>query len=285
MMAPVDPAIARKNWRTLEPYHGLVYFAPEAAEQYAQLGVEGFGAYFNSRAAAMGEVAADVVVATFFNFRPAVVRDAVPRGWAAATASAWVEARLRGVDAALRGALGDDALASAEVRRAAELAGRAADAAAERGEGRPLAAAHAATARPDEPHLALWHAVTVLREHRGDGHVAALVDAGVDGCGALVQHAAAGEVPRAALQTTRGWTDDEWHAAVARLAERGWVGRDGSFTDVGRTVRQHIEDRTDAMAVEPWAAIGEDGSDELRALVRPLSKAIVAGGAFGRRSR
>lgn len=280
MMAGVQPVIARKTWRTLEPYHGLVYFAPEAAARYANLGIDGFGAYFNSRAAAMGAVTGDVVAATFFNFRPSLPREHVPKGWKAAAPATWIDARLAGVDEALRRALGDR-LADPAIERAAGLAARASDAAAESTPGRPLAAAHAATPRPDEPHLALWHAVTVLREHRGDGHIACLVDAGVDGCEALVQHAASGDVPRAALQTTRGWRDDEWHAAVDRLAARGWVGADGSFTDEGRRVRQRIEDRTDELAAGPWAAIGEDGCEELRAIVRPLSKAIVDAGGVG----
>jgi hypothetical protein len=277
----MDPLVARRTARTCEPYHGLVYFAPEAQARYAALGVPGFPGYFGSRAAAMGAVGAEVVIATFFNFRPEVVRDAIPSCWDAAPPAAWVEARLAGADEALRRAVGDDALLSPDVARAAELAGAAADVAASTADGRPLALAHAAVARPSEPHLALWHALTVLREHRGDGHVSCLVEAGVDGCGALVLHAAMGEIPRASLQTTRGWRDDEWHAAVDRLRSRGWVDADGAFTDEGRVVRTRIEDRTDELAVAPWASIGEDACETLRALVRPLSKAIVAGG-FGR---
>lgn len=280
MMAAVDPIIARKMWRTLEPYHGLAYFAPEPAARYASLGIDGFGAYFSSRAAAMGAVTGEVVAATFFNFRPSLPQEHVPKGWAAAPPAAWVEARLAGIDDALRRVLADRVTDPA-VARAADLAGRAADAAAEACVGRPLGAAHAATQRPDEPHLALWHAITVLREHRGDGHVACLVGAGLDGCEALVQHAASGDVPRAALQTTRAWRDHEWHGAVGRLATRGWVDDDGAFTERGRAARQQIEERTDELAVGPWSTIGEQSCEELRSLVRPLSKAIVEAGSFG----
>jgi len=277
----MDPTVARKTWRTLEPYHGLVYFAPESAERYAALGYEGFGGYFASRAAAMGAVGAEVVVATFFNFRPSLVHAAIPSAWASASPAAWVDARLEAVDAALRRCLGDDVVASGEVVRAAELAAVAADTAADLAAGRPLALAHAAVPRPSEPHLALWHAITVLREHRGDGHVSCLVESGVDACGALVLHAASGEVPRATLQGSRGWHDDEWGTAVARLAARGLVDGDGGFTDAGRALRTAIEDRTDELAAPAWAAIGEDACEELRSLVRPFSKAIVGSGTFG----
>jgi hypothetical protein len=280
----LDPTVARKTWRTLEPYHGLVYFAPEAAPRYGTLGVQGFGQYFASRAAALGPVGPDVVVATFFNFNPAIVHAAVPSAWTAAEPARWLEARLDVADAALRRCLGDDVLASTELVRAAALIRPAADAVADIAvsAGRPLALAHAAVERPGEAHLALWHSVTVLREHRGDGHVSCLVEAGLDGCGALVQHAASGEVPRSVLQTTRGWRDDDWHAAVHRLADRGWVDGDGAATDAGRAARDRIEARTDELAAAPWAAIGEEACEELRSLVRPLSKAIVAAGGLGR---
>ena len=277
----MDTVVARKTARTLEPYHGSIYFAPEAFERYAALGVEGFGGYFASRAAAMGPVGPEVVIGTFFNFRPSVVHDAIPSAWDAAPPSAWVEARLEAVDANLRRVVGDEVLSSPDVERAAALAGQAAEAAAARSSGRPLALAHAAVPRPDDAHLALWHSITVLREHRGDGHVSCLVEAGIDGCGALVLHAAMGEVPRAGLQGTRGWTDEEWGAAVDGLASRGLVDGDGAFTDEGRAVRERIERRTDELAAGAWDSIGAEACDELRGLVRPMSRAIVDSGTFG----
>lgn len=280
-MEPVmEPVMARKMWRTLEPYHGLIYFAPEAATAYEALGVTGRDGYFASRVAAMGAVPAEVVIATFYNFNPDLVRAAVPRAWAATTPAALVEARLSAADAALRRMLGDD-LARPELARAAELARIAAGSCTL--EGRPLFAAHASLSWPTAPHLALWHAVTLLREFRGDGHLAALVDADLRGIDALVVHAASGEVPRVALQTTRAWSDAAWDASVERLALRGLVDADGAFTPAGASLRQHVEDRTDALAMAPWSALGPDGCDELRSIVRPLSKAIVEGGAFGAR--
>jgi hypothetical protein len=98
-----------------------------------------------------------------------------------------------------------------------------------------------------------------------------------------VLHAATGEVPARILQQSRQWSDEEWQAAVERLAERGLVTGDGAFTEAGRTLRDGIEARTDELALAPWRALGADAVDELRALVRPMSKAIVEGGGLGGR--
>ena len=274
----MEPVMARKMWRTLEPYHGLVYFAPEATAAYEALGIVGFDGYFASRAAAMGAVPAEVVVATFFNFNPTVVHQAIPHAWELTTPAVLLDARLAATDAALRRAAGE-LLEDPGVARAAQLARAASEACT--AAGRPLYAAHAGLPWPEPDHLALWHAVTLLREFRGDGHIACLVDAGLDGIDALVVHAASGEVPRAVLQTSRRWDDAAWDASIERLAARGLVDATGAFTEAGASLRQQIEDQTDALALGPWAGLGEEGCDELRSLVRPLSKAIVASGTFG----
>ncbi len=278
MDAAIEPLMARKMWRTLEPYHGMIYFAPEATAAYEALGVMGFDGYFASRAAPMGTVPAEVVVASFFNFNPAVVHQAIPRAWASATPQQLLDARLSAVDAALRRALGH-LVEDPGVARAAELARTASDGCTVAG--RPLYAGHASLPWPDAPHLVLWHAISLLREFRGDGHIACLVEADLDGIDALVLHAASGEVPRDVLQASRRWDDAAWDASVAKLAGRGLVTTDGAFTAAGAARRQHVEDRTDVLAVAPWLRLGADGCDELRGLVRPLSKAVVNSGAFG----
>lgn len=275
----MDTAIARKTWRTLEPYHGLVYFAPEPVAAYARIGMEGRTGYFASRAAPMGAVATEVVQATFFNFNPGLVRAAMEGAWSTASPDQVLAARLEGADAALRAALGDEVLTSAEVAEGAGLARVAADACTP--EGRPLYAGHASLPWPEPPHLALWHAISLLREFRGDGHIACLTVEGLDGCEALVVHGASGEVAPSVLQTSRAWPDDEWVAASERLVARGWIDEGGGLTPLGLEGRQRIEDRTDALALAPWEALGEAGCERLRALVRPWSKAIVAGGTFG----
>ena len=212
---------ARKTWRTLEPLHGMIYFVPEAAEAYAALGVVGRAGYFASRAAPMGAVGAGVVVSTFFNFNPDLVHDALHGAWQVAAPGALVDARLRAADAAFRRLLGNAVVSSGDMRRAASLARAAAEEAGRRPEGRPLAAGHADLDWPDDPHLQLWHAQSILREFRGDGHVALLVVYGLSGLEALITHAAAGDVPAHVLRTSRGWSETHWEQAVDALRERG----------------------------------------------------------------
>jgi hypothetical protein len=190
-----------------------------------------------------------------------------------------LDARLEAIDLGLRRLLGD-VVDSPDVVRAAELARIAAGACTI--PGRPLYAGHASLPWPNEPHLALWHAISLIREYRGDGHIACLVAEGLDAVEALITHAASGAVPRVVLQTSRAWSDDEWDAGIARLAARGIVTDDGEFTSAGTALRQRIEDQTDVLALPAWAALGDDGCQELRALVRPWSKTIVETGAFGR---
>lgn len=275
----MDARWARRMWRAAEPYHGMIYFTPHATHAYERIGLPPAAHYFASRAAPMGAVPAEVVIATFYNFSPALVRRAIPSAWEVATPEQVTAARLEAADAALRAYLGDR-VGSADLERAAELARVAAGALGP--EGRPLYAGHARLRWPDEPHLALWHAITLLREHRGDGHVAALTLEGLDGCEALWTHGAAGDVPLEVLQRTRGWSDAEWEAARQRLVDRGIL--EGSrLTDRGRRLRERVEQATDQAAMAGWRALGPEGCAELRELIRPLSRAIVDAGVFGGR--
>jgi hypothetical protein len=192
-----------------------------------------------------------------------------------------VAARFEAVDATFRRVLGDAAIASAEMRRAAELARTAAEVAGAHTAGRPLAAAHADVPWPTYAHLELWHAQSVLREYRGDGHVALLVVHGLSGIEALVTHAASGEVPARVLRSTRGWSDRAWHAAADALVARGWLepGDDADelrFTPRGAAWRREIEDGTDELAAAPYDALGDERCAELRSLVRPWSRAFAA---------
>jgi hypothetical protein len=260
----------------------MIYFVPEATAAYEALGIRGQDGYFASRAAPMGAVSAGTVTATFYNFHPRLVGAAIPAAWDIASPAALLEARLAAADAALRRLLGDE-VGTPEVARAAELARAVAERAADHPQGRPLFAGHAGLEWPEVPHLVLWHAQSCLREFRGDGHVAALLTAGIGPVDALVAHAASRELPEAFLRATRGWGDDDWEAAVERLRRRGWLedGPDPVLGPEGMAARQRVEDETDQLAVAPYGAIGEEGCAELRALVRPLSRAIVAAGAFG----
>lgn len=270
-------AAARQMWGSLEPFHAMIYFAPEANEAYAAAGLKGgWMGYFASRSAAMGPVPADVVTATFFNFAPTMVARAIPDAWGFSTPPDILAARLSAADAALRRLLGDDTASSPEMTEAAGLARRASEGCEV--QGRPLFAGHASLPWPDPAHLQLWHAATLLREHRGDGHISALVAEGVGGLEALLLMVGAGVMPRSVMQPARGWTDEEWEAAEADLRGRGLLDGEGSLTDAGMALRRGIEDRTDRLAAAPFAHLGGDRSARLRARVRPFSVRIAEGG-------
>lgn len=271
----VDAATARHLWSRLEACHAFVYFAPEPALNYAGLGLEGSAGYFASRSAAMGPVGPEVVIATFFNFKPELVYEALPAAWETAAPAAVLDARVDGADKALRRMLGDD-VDHPDLAASAALARKAAEAGD--GVGRPLFAAHAGLPWPQEAHLQFFHAATLLREHRGDAHVAALTLEGYDAVEALVSHAASGSLglPAKLLQATRGWTDDEWEAGHERLRVKGFLDAGGeSLTEAGQASRQRVEDLTDAASVAPWQALSDDQAEELRTLSAPFTKAVA----------
>ena len=281
MNGTVEPDIARRTWRTVEPVHGFIYFLPEANQAYAALGPVGpRTGYFASRSAALGAVPAEVVVSTFYNFNPALVHESMAPAWSAASPAEWLRTRLQAVDTGLRRAW-DGAVDTAEIRELAGLLRAAAERACESPEGRPLFAGHASLRWPGEAHLDLWHAQTLLREFRGDGHIAALVAEGISGLEALVTHAASGDVPAAVLMASRAWSGAEWDAAVHGLVARGIVNPDGTFTEHGREQRDRIERMTDELSVAPYAALGEERCGRVRELARPLSRAIVDSGMIG----
>jgi hypothetical protein len=184
-------------------------------------------------------------------------------------------ARLEGADAALRRLLG----AWAESPAAAEAAALAREAMDGRDPpGRPLFAAHATLPWPDAPHLALWHAATLYREFRGDGHVACLLADAIDGCEAHVLAAGAGQLPGSFLREYRGWSEDDWAAATDRLRARGLAEEDGSLTDAGQAARAARERRTDDLAMPPWHHLGPAACTRLLALLDEPVRLVVAGG-------
>ncbi|MFI5612328.1 hypothetical protein [Amycolatopsis sp. NPDC051903] len=273
---------AKKFKGTFDTLHSLIYFVPEAERHLTAAGLRpGRMTYFASRSAPLGAVGAGVVTATFYNFNPEVVERHIPRAWTCATPEAVLEARLNAVDEAYRRLLGDEVLQGGEVAEAAELAREAAGGC--RPEGRALYAGHASLAWPGKPHLVLWHALTLLREHRGDAHVAALLVHGLTGLDALVTHVAsgAGFTPEMAKRT-RGWSEEQWDAAVNRLNRQGVIGPDGDLTDKGAELRERVEAATNAASEEPWTHLGEEKSTRLAELCRPLSRAVVNAGAFPR---
>ncbi|MFD3404379.1 hypothetical protein ACFWUU_27060 [Kribbella sp. NPDC058693] len=273
---------ARGMWKALEPYHAISYFSPETRKATDALGLKGgWMSYFGCRAAPLGAVGPGLVAAMFYNFHPAMVARSLPDAWTYATPEQLLDARLTAVDNAVRGLFPDappyQTVWSGEpVKRAAELARRAAELAPVAG--RPIAAANAALEWPDEPHLVLWQATTILRESRGDGHVAALVAAEFSPCQALVTISAAGGPAKEVFQLNRRWSDEEWAAASDDLRSRGLLDAEGALTDAGRALRQQVEVTTDSLADQGWRALGDERTRELHDVVRPMSAVLMSAG-------
>jgi hypothetical protein len=265
---------ARTMWTLFEPIHAVTYFAPEALSAFGQAGLRGFWrGYFAGRGAPLGTAGPAVITASFFNFAPAFVARAIPGVWELVTPEQALATRLDGAVAALRGLL---AGRESEAAAAADLLGRAA------GEldcaGRALAAANAAVGVPDTGDLVLarlWQAATLLREHRGDGHSAALAVADIDGCEAVVLRCGL-DLRKEDLQPVRGWTDEQWDGARSRLADRGWVGPDGTLTDAGRAAHAAVEAATDQAAARPWAHLGPQITAEAIKVLTPLAQACAS---------
>ena len=274
-----DPALVGRAHRAIDPLHSHLYFAPEQDEKLSAVGLKpGRMSYFAGRAAPMGAVGAGAVTATFYNFSPSLVAHMIPRAWTLASPEQALAARLDAARASLTRLLGE-AAGSAEV---AELAGLLREASAGlTPEGRPLFAAHADLPWPEEPLLVLWHGATLLREHRGDGHVAVLLHAGLTGLEALITHCATGRgFTDAAAKATRGWRDEEWDGACAALAQRGLID-DAGLTAEGEELRARIEVQTDALAADPWLSLGPEKTARVVELGKGLSRRLVAAGAFG----
>jgi hypothetical protein len=251
----VDGNDARRLWLVAEPFHALTYFAPESRRAFEEAGLRGFWrGYFAGRAAPFGVASASLVTATFYGFHPAFVARAVPSIWSLVEPGDAVAARVDGIDRALDDLFGDD-FPTADARRAAATVRRAVEGVPV--DGRPLFAANAALDWPEPGCLALWHAATLLREHRGDGHVSALVAAGVGACEAHVLRTAEQSVSSETVQPHRGWTRSDWSHAADRLRARGWLDATGRATDEGRRIRAGVERDTDRLSAELVDRIGD----------------------------
>ncbi|GGX15321.1 SCO6745 family protein [Streptomyces chartreusis] len=273
----IDSGRVRQLWHLLEPLHAVLYYAPEAFEEAAELGYateERWPSYFPYRAAPLGAAGAESVASAFYSFSPRIVAEHIDPAWKIAGPEAVLRARVRGIDRAYRAIFGDR-VNSVELAELAALVRRAAEAA--NTAGRPLAAANAALDWPEAPHLQLWHAATILREHRGDGHIAALMVAGLDPVEALVSFAAIGAASVERFES-RGWSAGEWESARDRLAARGLVDADGAATDAGRELRGTVEGYTDQLAAAPWQSLTGAEIDRLVELLGEFWVAVLSSG-------
>ncbi|MDX1872880.1 hypothetical protein SBI67_12160 [Mycolicibacterium sp. 120266] len=272
MTRPIS--VARRLFDRLEPVHAVTYFAPESRAALSGLGYPGFWmGYFAARSAPLGQVAPEVVTALFYNFSPRQVHNALPAAWDIASPTAALAARAEAAVATLRRyGITDDA----PVRTAAgllQIAARYAPA-----DGRALFAANAALPWPEEPMAKLWHATTLLREHRGDGHNAVLAAHGISGRECNVLHVAAGRVPREMIGRARDYDDDSWQEQVDRLAARGLLDRAGALTAAGTELKARIEERTDRLALSAFDVLDDEQLATLFSVLTPLTRLVVAGG-------
>lgn len=274
--APMTTSLAAAVGGITNLTHGFIYFAPEATERYDAVGLAPEQHYFASRAAPMGPVPAEVVIATFFNFNPAMVHAAIPAAWEAADPGAIQDARMDAAGATLRRCCPD--LDPVDVEAASSIARSMIDGIGF--EGRALAAANLAVPEPDDPLVRLWQRITVLREWRGDAHVAALTAAPVTAVEALALHAATEQVPKAALVTTRQWPEEAWQKGVDSLVARGLLQPDETFTDDGRAFREDIEERTNVASQPMIDAVGEETASQFVDLLKPIRRGLLDGGAF-----
>jgi hypothetical protein len=242
-----------------EALHAVVYFAPEPQGRYAALGLRGYWrGYFASRTAALGRTSPELATAVLGGFAPQMVARALPAVWDLTTPGVVAAARLDGARAALH-----RLLAGADASRASEALAPLAQRVPL--PGRPLAAAHSAVRAPQDAVGLLWHCSTVLREHRGDGHLAAVATAGLEWPQAHVLRASFGDLD-ARQQEYRGWSDAEWATARDELDRRGLLG-----TTSGRDLVEQVEAATDELAAPAYRDVD---ADRLVALLEPLAAKV-----------
>jgi hypothetical protein len=275
--ASVLDGTARRLYRLVEPIHLVTYFADEPTDALMALGLRTYwDGYFAGRAAPLGPVPAEVVHAVFYNFADGEVSRHIPRVWATTTRQAALVAREQGSVAALRRILGD--LADGPlVARAADLATRAATSAPT--EGRILYAALRALPLPEEPVARLWHAATLLREHRGDGHVAALVTAGIGGTEAHVLHALSEGIPAEKFGRVHHLPPPRLATVVDGMRARGLIDASGWLSEAGRETKARIETLTDSLAAPAYDALDPHELDQLVADLEPISATLDAAGS------
>ncbi|MFD5090221.1 MarR family transcriptional regulator [Amycolatopsis thailandensis] len=267
--------VARRMYDLIEPLGLVPYLADESDQALIALGLRNqWDAYFAGRAAPFGpSVPAEVIHAVFYNFAPGEVARHIPKVWELTTPEAALAARERGCVAGLRRILGDLA-DSPGVERAADLLSKAAISAPV--EGRALYAALRTLPIPREPLARLWHAATLLREHRGDGHIVALVAEGIGGTEAHVLHALSIDMPAHEFGRVSHLPAAQLTAVVDGMRDRGLVGADGRLTAGGRAAKERVEAMTDRLAEAPYDVLDSGDLDRLVSDLGPISAAVQA---------
>lgn len=261
--------LTRAMWTLFEPIHAVSYFAPDARQAFADIGLPRYwDGYFAGRSAPLGPVSAVPVVALFSGFSPALATRALPAVWNAASVDSVLQARVTGAANTLRRLFPD---AGAVAHAAAALAE-----AADRVDtiGRPLTAANAALPRAQDPYEKLWQAATTLREHRGDGHVMALVTEDIAGLSTLVLRCAV-DLDTTTMLQARGWTEDEWNAEFDALVFRGLVSAENALTADGWETLTRAEQLTNRLALHPWQGLTDNQLRDIAQLLQPIALACL----------
>src|SRR4051794_24548713 len=247
-------SVARRMFELVEPIGLIPYSADEPNEAMFALGFSNYwDTYFAGRAAPLGLVPAEVVDALFYNFAPGEVARHIPKVWRTTTPEAAIAARQAGCANALRRILGDH-VGSPAFARATELLTKAATSAPY--QGRPMYAALRAIAVPDDVVVRLFHAASLLREHRGDGHIAALMTEGVGGLEAHVLLSLAIDLPAEKFGRIHHLPAAQLAVVIDGMRARGLIGDDGWLSERGHAVKQRVEALTDDLAAKPYESLG-----------------------------
>jgi len=269
---------ARRLFDLTEPISLVNFFSQEPNDSMAALGFRNYwDGYFAGRSAPLGRVPAEVVHAAFYSFADGEVARHIPKVWDTTTPEAAHAAREQGCVAALRRILGD-LVDTSGLACAADLLAKASTGAPT--EGRVMYAGLRSLPMPEDPVTRLWHAANMLREHRGDGHVAALVSERIGGTDAHVLSAlASGIYPAESFGRIH-------HLPKARLAEvmdglrdRGLLDATGRLTDAGRATKARIESLTDALAEAPYDGLEPSELDRLITALAPISGRLSSTGS------
>lgn len=267
-------SMARRMFELVEPIGVIPYSADEPNEAMFALGFTNYwDTYFAGRAAPLGRPTAEVVDALFYNFAPGEVARHIPKVWNTTTPEAAIAARRTGCVRALRRILRDH-VDSPALARAAELLTKAGTSAPS--EGRPMYAALRAIPIPGEVVARLFHAASLLREHRGDGHIAALMVEGIGGLEAHVLLALDMNMPAQSFGRVHHLPAAQLNAVIDGMRDRGLIGDDGWLSELGRAVKQRVEAVTDDLAAKPYESLGADELEELATSLQPLAALLLA---------
>lgn len=263
---------ARSLWNRIEIVHAITYFADESAAAARTAGLRGFWmGYFGFRAAPLGPASAEQVCEAFYNFAPAMVARAIPDAWQFAPPEVLVDVRAASAAAALRRLVERVERIAASTNDLLRVAARHSSYPSSF----PLFVGNRRLPRRDDPVEELWQLCTTLREHRGDGHVAALRNHDISGCEAHILHAAESGVDKSVLRDNRGWSPEHWNSTTHQLVERGLLGPHGGLSAAGQAVRAAVEDETDRSASEAWAALQDGDIVQLARDLSIVSRAVV----------